>query len=76
MSDEIIAKIKNNQINQTVIYSKNTLNIFHKLLSKHNLLKYCKEIKLLCLSKEIIDSSREIGFSQSENINKILINNV
>lgn len=71
-SEEIIEKIKNNQITQAVIYSKNTLNIFYKLLSKHNLLEYCKEIKLLCLSNEIIDYSSEIGFPKSENINKII----
>ena len=76
LSDEIIAKIQNNQITQVVIYSKNTLKIFNKLLSKHNLLEYCKVIKLLCLSNEIINYSREIGFPKSENINKILIDNV
>jgi uroporphyrinogen-III synthase len=72
LSQDIVNKIKSNEISSTAIYSKNTATIFYKLLSKYNLLKYSKTIKLLCFSNEIAKYSKKIGFTKCENINKIL----
>jgi len=70
----IIDKIKSGKINDVTIYSQNTLNIFYKLLSKYNLLEYCKIINLLCFGDKIIDCANKIGFTNSKNIQKILEN--
>jgi uroporphyrinogen-III synthase len=72
IEENVIEKIHNHEISGITIYSKNTLLILHKLFLKHNLLEYCKEIKLLCLSEDIRKYSKELGFRKNENINKIL----
>jgi len=53
LSKNIIHKIRNNSINEILIYSLNTAEIFYNLILKHNLLEYCRDIKLSCLSKKI-----------------------
>lgn len=73
LTNQIIKNIKNNKIDEVVIYSQNTAKIFHTLLKKHDLLKYCKKIKLLCFSDKIVNFSRSIGFTNCQNLNQILI---
>lgn len=71
LSDEVILAIKNKKIKQVTIYSQNTLNIFQKLILKHNLLEYCNELELLCLSDELVKFAKKAGFTKSQNINII-----
>ena len=75
LSASLINQIKNNQINSTTIYSKETAAIFHKLLLKHNLLEYFDKIKLLCLSKNIVLYCRQLGFRKTGLISQTLKEN-
>lgn len=57
-----IDSIKNNEVSEVWIYSKNSLKIFYQLARKHNLLECLSEIKILCLGQEIADLANELGF--------------
>ncbi len=61
-SGTTIDEIKIGNVGEVWIYSKNSLRIFYKLAQKHNLLECLSEIKILCLSQEIAELAREIGF--------------
>lgn len=72
LSTNVINKIKSRSIDTTLVYSQNTASIFHKLLTKHNLLEYCQSIRLLCLSDKISNYCLELGFEQVGNIKEII----
>jgi uroporphyrinogen-III synthase len=57
-----ISEIIAGNVTEIWFYSKNTVKIFYKLAKKYNLLKYLKQIKILCLSKEISSFANKIGF--------------
>jgi uroporphyrinogen-III synthase len=59
LSKEVIEEIKEKNICQVWIYSKNSFYIFYKLLKRHNLLECLGEIKILCLSKKIANYIRQ-----------------
>jgi uroporphyrinogen-III synthase len=61
-SGTTIDEIRIGNVGEVWIYSKNSLRIFYKLAQKHNLLECLGEIKILCLSQEIAELAREIGF--------------
>jgi uroporphyrinogen-III synthase len=61
-SHTTISGIKNGDIDEIWIYSKNSLEIFYKLAQKHNLLECLSQIKILCLSKKIAELAKKIGF--------------
>ncbi len=57
-----IDEIKNGNVCEVWVYSKNSVRIFYQLAKKHNLLECLREIKILCLSQEIADLAKEFGF--------------
>lgn len=63
-SSQTIEEVKNNNISEVWIYSKESLEIFCKLVQKHNLLKYFNQIKISCLSSKIADLAKEKHFSK------------
>lgn len=51
---------------QVLVFSKNSLEIFHKLLVRHNLLEYFTNAQILCLSQQILERAKELGFHKTE----------
>lgn len=58
-SDKTIDKIRQGDISEVWLYSKNSVIIFHKLAKKHNLLECLDKIKILCLSWKIANFAGE-----------------
>ncbi|MES2677355.1 MAG: uroporphyrinogen-III synthase [Pseudomonadota bacterium] len=69
-STPTIDKIKNGEVGEVWIYSKNSLKIFHQLAAQDNLLEYLREIKILCLTKEIADLADKMNFLKTGIIQK------
>ncbi len=57
-----IEEVRSGNITEIWFYSKNSVKIFYKLAKKHNLLVCLSKIKILCLSQEIADFAKELGF--------------
>jgi len=57
-----IDEITNGNVSEIWFYSKNTAKIFYQLATKHNLLGYLEQIKILCFSKVIANFAKKIGF--------------
>ncbi len=51
---------------EVMIFSKNSCEIFHKLISRHNLLEYFSNSKILCLSPQILEKAKNLGFKNLE----------
>lgn len=49
---------------EVLIFSKNSLEIFHKLITKHNMLEYFTNSQMLCLSQQILKRAKELGFKK------------
>lgn len=71
LNEETIQAIKNHEIDAALIYSENSALIFYQLLKQHNLLEYLGQIKLLCLSKKILNYTTTLGFSSNGLINTL-----
>lgn len=63
-------------INEVLIFSINSLEIFEKLIKKNNLLEYFNSKNIICLSSKIADNAQKIGFKNTSIFadNKILKN--
>lgn len=70
LSKTTIQKIRDKSIDEVLIYSLHTGAIFYHLLLKYNLLEYCFDVKLLCLSKKILNYFAALGFNNLS-LNKI-----
>lgn len=53
---------------QVLIFSKNSCEIFHKLITRHNLLEYFANSQILCLSQQILERAKELGFKKLSKI--------
>lgn len=58
------ANFKKISYDEVLIFSKNSLEIFHKLIARHNLLEYFASAQILCLSDQILDSAKKYGFKK------------
>ncbi len=68
LSEEILNDIKLSKFDGVTIYSKRTVQIFVRLISKYNLFAACKNMQFLCFSDEICEYCRELGFRNVKNI--------
>lgn len=50
---------------EVMIFSKNSCEIFHNLISRHNLLEYFSESQIICFSQQILEKARELGFKKT-----------
>lgn len=65
-STRIINEIKEGEISEVLIYSQNSLKIFHKLIQKHDLSKFSNRLKISCLSSKIAASAKKLKFLKIE----------
>ncbi len=65
LSGTTIDEIKNGNVSEVWIYSKNSLKIFYKLAKQHNLLECLNGIKILCLTEGIADLASELKFLET-----------
>lgn len=61
LSEQLITNVKNNNFDSILIFSKNSLEIFFYLITKHNLLEYFTDSSLIVFSKKIADYAKELG---------------
>jgi len=73
-SKNLLENIKIHNIDEILIFSLNSLEIFEKLTKKNNLLEYFKSRKIICFSKKIAENAKKIGFNNNSIFadNKIL----
>jgi uroporphyrinogen-III synthase len=69
-SKEIIDFIKNNKFDEILIFSQNSLEIFNKICTKHNLLEYFNYSNIICLSAKIANNAKKIGFKKTQIFHK------
>ncbi len=65
-----IEEIKNGNVEEVWIYSKNSLMIFYRLVKKYDLLEYLEQTKISCLSQEIANCAKKIGFYKTTIFNQ------
>lgn len=61
LSEKLITNVKKNNYDSVLIFSKNSLEIFFYLSTKHNLLEYFTNSSLIVFSKKIADYAQELG---------------
>ncbi|MFZ9470220.1 MAG: uroporphyrinogen-III synthase [Rickettsiales bacterium] len=61
-SKKFIDNIKEYNIDEVLIFSINSLEIFEKLIKKNNLLEYFNSKNIICLSSKIAENAQKIGF--------------
>ena len=71
-SAEFLSRIKQENIDFVLIFSKNGAKNFHNLTKKHNLLEYFNKSAILCLSNKIADVIKDLGFKISANFDEIM----
>lgn len=49
---------------KVLIFSKNSCEIFNKLIRRHNLLEYFANAQILCPSQQILEKAKELGFNR------------
>jgi uroporphyrinogen-III synthase len=49
---------------EVLIFSKNSLKIFYKLIAKYNLLEYFASAQIVCLSEQILDLAKKFRFKK------------
>lgn len=75
-SKDFLDNLKKYYINEVLIFSINSLEIFEKLIKKNNLLEYFNSKNIICLSSKIAENAQKIGFKNISIFadNKILKN--
>jgi len=75
-SKNLLKFTKKNNFDEVLIFSKNSLEIFFKLIENHRLSPYFFNSTILCFSKEIYKLAKKYGFQKVKlfNQNKILRN--
>lgn len=58
------ANFKHIPYDEVLIFSKNSLEIFSNLVTKHNLLEYFAGSRILCLSEQILDFAKKFPFKK------------
>ncbi|MBU6140686.1 MAG: uroporphyrinogen-III synthase [Proteobacteria bacterium] len=53
---------------QVLIFSKNSCEIFYKIITRNNLLEYFTNSQILCLSQQILERARDLGFKKLSKI--------
>ncbi len=61
-SKKFTDNIKEYNIDEILIFSINSLEIFEKLIKKNNLLEYFNSKNIICLSSKIAENAQKIGF--------------
>lgn len=60
----------NNKFDEILIFSQNSLEIFDRLSTKHNLLEYFNYSNIICLSTKIANIAQKIGFKKTQIFHK------
>lgn len=60
-SKNFLENMKLYNIDETLIFSLNSLEIFGKLIKKNNMLEYFNSRKIICLSTKIAENAKKIG---------------
>ncbi len=64
-AENFSADFKKISYDEVLIFSKNSLEIFHKLITRHNLLEYFASSQILCLSDQILDCAKKFRFKKT-----------
>lgn len=70
-SQNLLDFCQKNTFDKILVFSKNSGKIFYNLCSKHNLLEYFNASQILCLSQEIEQEMKNLGFTNSASFEKI-----
>jgi uroporphyrinogen-III synthase len=70
-SQSLINFCQKNAFDKILVFSKNSGKIFYNLCLKHNLLEYFNASQILCLSAEIQQEMKNLGFKNSASFAKI-----
>jgi len=62
LSRSLIYNIKKYNINDVLVFSLNSLEIFEKLIKKNNVLEYFISKNIICFSSKIAENAEKIGF--------------
>ena len=62
LSPETVAAIKNDQVDTILLYSSKTAEVLIKLVRKSRLVRQCKKITIICLSKGIANVAKSLNW--------------
>ena len=62
LSPATVAAIKNDQVDTILLYSSKTAEVLIKLLRKSRLVRQCKKITIICLSKGIANVAKSLNW--------------
>ena len=62
LSPATVAAIKNDQVDTILLYSSKTAEVLIKLIRKSRLVRQCKKITIICLSKGIADVAKNLNW--------------
>ncbi|OFW86696.1 MAG: hypothetical protein A2794_04725 [Alphaproteobacteria bacterium RIFCSPHIGHO2_01_FULL_40_8] len=63
-STEFLAFVQENFFDEILIFSQNSATIFFKLAQRHNLLEYFPRAQILCISDNVADYMKRLGFTK------------